>query len=224
MGAGFLDRLKAPERAAGAAMDEGVSKTIRQTYALLSISLAVSALAGWAGAALHLGGAATACALVAFVLLIATMFMSESVWGLAAFAGFAVFEGLSLGPLLESVLDGPGGGLVLGQAGGATAAVFLALSAYCHATKKDFSFLGGFLFVGLVLAILGGLALAFFPNESASIALSAGTALLLSGYILYDTSRIVRGSEVNYLRAAASLYLDVLNLFLSLVRLFARRS
>jgi modulator of FtsH protease len=117
-------------------------------------------------------------------------------------------------------LAAPGGASIVGNALFGTAAVFLSLSAYVITTKKDFSFLGGFLFTGLIVALLAMIGLIFFQVPALSLALSAMLAMLAAGYILFDTSRIVNGGETNYVMATVSLYVDIYLLFTNLLALF----
>jgi modulator of FtsH protease len=105
------------------------------------------------------------------------------------------------------------------QAFGGTAAIFLGLSAYATISKRDFSFMGGFLFVGILVAFLAGLGAIFFQMPGLSLAVSAMFVLLMSGLILYETSQIVRGGETNYILATVSLYVAIFNLFTSLLHL-----
>jgi modulator of FtsH protease len=116
----------------------------------------------------------------------------------------------------------PTGATVVSEASLLTAAVFVSLSAYVHITKKDFSAWGGMLFTGLIVLIVASVIGLFFLSSSAyQLTLSAISAIIFSGFILFDTSRLVRGGETNYIMAALSLYLDVLNLFLDLLRLLS---
>lgn len=105
------------------------------------------------------------------------------------------------------------------QAFAATALIFFSLSAYTLTSKKDFSFIGNFLFVGLIMAVVAGLANLFFQVPALQLAISAVIVLLMSGFILFDTSRIVQGGETNYIRATVSLYLNIFNLFTALLQL-----
>ena len=97
--------------------------------------------------------------------------------------------------------------------------VFFGLSGYALTTRKDFSFLGGFLMIGLIVAIVASIANIFFAIPAMSLAISAGIVLIMSGLILFDTSRIINGGETNYIRATVSLYLNIYNLFVSLLHL-----
>ena len=115
------------------------------------------------------------------------------------------------------------GSQLIGQALGGTAVVFFGLSGYALTTKKDFSFMGGFLIVGLLVAIIASIANIFMQIPAMSLAISAGIVLIMSGLILFDTSRIINGGETNYIRATVSLYLNIINLFTSLLHLLSSR-
>jgi modulator of FtsH protease len=135
---------------------------------------------------------------------------------------FTGLSGLGLGPTLSHYINLPGGSATVLSAALITTAVTLALTAYVYKTGKDFSRLGGFLFAGLIVVLLAAIAALFIPAMQAMV--SAAGALLFSGFILYDTSRLVRGEEDNYVMAAVSMYLNVLNLFLSILQLLGLSS
>jgi len=128
--------------------------------------------------------------------------------------------GYTLGPLLKHTLALPGGAQTVSLALGATGTTFIALSAYALISKRDLSFMGGFLFCGMVIALLGGIAAMVFDIPALGLAISAMVALLSAGLILFETSRIVNGGESNYVLATVSLYVSVFNLFTSLLTLF----
>jgi modulator of FtsH protease len=130
------------------------------------------------------------------------------------------FMGYTLGPLVNSVMSLPGGAQSVAMALGATGVTFMGLSAFVLVTKRDFSFMGGFLFVGMVIALIAGLAAMFFQIPALSLAVSAAVALLSAGLILFETSRIVNGGETNYVMATVGLFLSIYNLFVSLLSLF----
>jgi len=121
--------------------------------------------------------------------------------------------------MLNAYASLPNGPMLIMQALGGTALIFFSLSAYAMTTKKDFSFMGGFLMVGLVLALVAMVANIFLAIPALSLAISAGMVLIMSGLILFDTSRIINGGETNYIRATVALYLDVFNLFVHLLHL-----
>ena len=202
------------------------SKVLRNTYALLAMTLLFSAIT--AGISMAVGmprGAALLCSLVALGLIWFVLpRTANSASGILVVFGFTGLLGAALGPMLSYYLNLANGGTLVMQALGGTALVFFSLSAYVLTTRKDFSFMGGFLFVGLITAIIAmiGLWIAsmFGVNVSMfSLALSVIIVLLMSGFILYDTSRIVNGGETNYLMATTALYLDIYNLFTSLLHI-----
>jgi FtsH-binding integral membrane protein len=127
--------------------------------------------------------------------------------------------GIMLGPILQVALHLKNGAQLVGLAAGGTGVIFLALASYATVSKKDFSFLGNFLFVGLILLIIASLANMFFQVPAASLAISSVAVLLFSGFILFDVSRIVQGGETNYIMATLALYLDIYNLFVNLLQL-----
>ncbi len=201
------------------------NKVLRNTYALLAVTLLFSALT--AGISMAIGipfGAALVMNIVALGLLWfvlpRTAHSSSGVFVVFAFTGLL---GAGLGPMLNAYVSYHGGGIVF-QALAGTAIVFFTLSGYVLTTRKDFSFMGGFLMVGLVTVLLfaiGAMVAGFFGVDVSmvSLAISGAIVLLMSGFILYDTSRIIHGGETNYLFATASLYLNILNLFTSLLHL-----
>lgn len=127
--------------------------------------------------------------------------------------------GYTLGPIISRYLGLANGGEIVMQAMGATAVIFVGLSAYALTTKKDFSFMGGFLTVGILLAFIAGLAALFFEIPALSLAVSAAFVLLMSGLILYETSNIIHGGETNYVLATVTLFVSIFNLFTSLLQL-----
>ena len=209
-----------------AARSQDVSKLLRNTYALLSLTLVVSAIAAGISMALNIGsGLALIMSLAAFGLIwLVLPKTANSSTGLGVVFAFTALLGAGLGPMLSHYLALPNGSMIVMQALGGTALVFFTLSGYVLTTGKDFSFMGGFLMTGLIVVVVGSLGLMvagmFGVNISGmSLAISAAVVLLMSGFILYDTSRIVNGGETNYLMATVALYLDILNLFTSLLHL-----
>lgn len=203
-----------------------ISKVLRNTYALLAMTLAWSAVTAFISMAVGIGhGMALAMNLGALALLwLVLPRTANSSAGIFVIFAFTGLLGAGLGPLLSHYLAMANGGAIVLQALGATALVFLALSGYVLTTGKDFSFMGGFLFVGLVVAIIAGLGMLVagmfgVAITGFSLALSAMIVLLMSGFILYDTSRIIHRGVTNYLLATVALYLDILNLFTSLLHL-----
>ena len=196
------------------------NKVIRNTYMLLSMTLLFSALtAGISmlmklphpGLLLTLGGY--------FGLLFLTAKFRDSMLGLAFVFALTGFMGYTLGPILNAYLALPNGGQVVMTAMGATGAIFLGLSGYALTTRKDFSYMGGFLMVGILVAFLAGLGALFFEMPGLSLAVSAMFVLLMAGLILYETSNIIHGGETNYIMATVTLYVSIFNLFTSLLHL-----
>ena len=129
------------------------------------------------------------------------------------------FLGYTLGPILNFYLSLPNGSQVVMTALGGTGAIFLALSGYAVVSRKDFSFMGGFLMVGILVAFLGGLGAMLFNMPVLSLAVSGMFILLMSGMILWQTSEIIHGGETNYIMATVSLYITIFNLFISLLQI-----
>jgi modulator of FtsH protease len=196
------------------------NKVLRNTYMLLSLTLLFSALtAGFAMATnappLHwlitLGGY--------FGLLFVVTRLRNSVWGLAAVFALTGFLGYTLGPILNFYLSLPNGSQVVMTALAGTGAIFLALSGYALVSRKDFSFMGSFLMVGILVAFLAGLGAMLFNIPMLSLAVSAMVVLLMSGMILWQTSDIIHGGETNYIMATVTLYITIFNLFVSLLQI-----
>ncbi|MBB3059964.1 Bax inhibitor-1/YccA family protein [Microbulbifer rhizosphaerae] len=203
------------------------SKVLRNTYALLAMTVLFSAFTAGIAMAIGMGrGMGLICSIAAIVLVWFVLpRTANSAAGVGVVFAFTGLLGASLGPLLNYYLGLAGGGQIVMQALGTTALIFFALSAYVLTTRKDFSFMGGFLFVGLIAVLvcaLGMMIASMFGvyMPLASVVLSGVIALLFSGFILYDTSRIINGGETNYLMATTALYLDILNLFTALLHLF----
>jgi len=206
---------------AGAVIPGQAQRVLRNTYALLSMTLLFSAAVAAAGVAFKLPAPGLMITLVGyFGLLFAVHKLQNSGWALPAVFGLTGFMGYTLGPVLAKTLALPGGAQTIVLALAATGATFLALSAYVLKSKRDFSFMGGFLFAGMVIAMLAGLGAMFFQVPALGLAVSAMVALLSAGLILFETSRIVNGGETNYVLATVGLYVSIFNLFTSLLSLF----
>lgn len=196
-------------------------RVLRNTYGLLSLTLIFSAATAAASAAFALPHPGLLLTLAGFFgLLFLTTKLRDSGWGVLSVFGLTGFMGYTLGPILGQHLALPNGHQVVMMAMGGTAAIFLALSAYALVTRKDFSFMGGFLLAGIVVAFLAGLGALFFEVPALSLTASAAFVLLMGGLILFETSRIVHGGETNYVMATVSLYVSIYNLFVSLLALF----
>ena len=201
--------------------DDQVKRVLRNTYALLAMTLLFSAAIATAAVSFQWKAPGLILTLVGFFgLLFAIHKLQNSGWALPAVFALTGFMGYTLGPLLTHTLALPGGAQTVSLALGATGTTFIALSAYALISKRDLSFMGGFLFCGMVIALLGGIAAMVFEIPALGLAISAMVALLSAGLILFETSRIVNGGESNYVLATVSLYVSVFNLFTSLLTLF----
>ncbi len=204
----------------GAALPLATNKVVRNTYLLLSMTLAFSALAAAASMALKLPHPGLILTLVGyFGLLFLTTKFRDSAVGLAFVFALTGFMGYTLGPILNAHLALPNGAQVVMTAMGGTAAIFVGLSGYALASRRNFSFMGSFLMVGILVAFLAGLGAVFFELPGLSLAVSAMFVLLMSGLILYETSNIIHGGETNYIMATVTLYVSIFNLFTSLLHL-----
>lgn len=205
-----------------AGMESAIStnRVLKNTYMLLGMTLLFSAVTAGISMAVGLGqGAALILMLVGFGLLFVVNRTADSGKGLLAIFGFTGVMGASIGPMLSYYLAMPGGPALVMQALGGTALVFFGLSAYALTTRKDFSFMGGFLMVGLLVAVVAMIANIFLAIPALSLTISAAVVMIMSGLILFDTSRIISGGETNYIRATVSLYLNIYNLFIHLLHL-----
>ncbi len=198
-----------------------VNKVLRNTYALLALTLLFSAGSAGLSMALDLPQINPIITLVGyFGLLFLTSKFSNSAWGIVFVFALTGFMGVTLGPILNFYIHSihNGGQLVMTALGG-TGVIFLGLSAYALTSRKDFSFMGGMLMAGILVAFLASLATLFFPMPGMQIAVSAMFILLMSGMILFQTSEIIHGGENNYILATVSLYVSIFNLFLSLLQI-----
>jgi len=196
------------------------NKVLRNTYSLLSMTLLFSALCAGIAVKINMPPMGIIITLVGyFGLLFLTTRLRNSAWGLLSVFALTGFMGLTLGPIISMYLSIPNGGQVVMTAMGGTGVIFLGLSGYALTTRKDFSFMGGFLMVGILVAFLAGIASIFLSMPGLSLAVSAMFVLLMSGMILYQTSEIIHGGETNYIMATVTLYISIYNLFLSLLQL-----
>ena len=204
-----------------AELADPIKRVLRNTYALLAMTLLFSAAIASTAVALQWRSPGMILTLVGyFGLLFAVHKMQNSAWALPAVFALTGFMGYTLGPLLTHALALPGGAQTVSLALAATGATFLTLSGYVLLTRRDFSFMGGFLFCGMVIALVAGIAGVVFQISGLGLVVSAMVALLSAGLILFETSRIVNGGERNYVLATVSLYVSVFNLFTSLLAMF----
>ncbi len=197
------------------------NKVLRNTYALLAMTLLFSAATAALAMALNLPHPGLIVTLVGyFGLLFLTQKFSNSAWGLLFVFLLTGFMGLTLGPLLSLYLKFiPNGHQIVMTALGGTGLIFLGMSGYALVSRRDFSFLGGFLFAGILVAFLAGLGAILFHMPGLALAVSAMFMVLMAGLILFETSRIVHGGETNYILATVTLYVAIYNLFTSLLHI-----
>ncbi|HXT03109.1 MAG TPA: Bax inhibitor-1/YccA family protein [Casimicrobiaceae bacterium] len=216
-----------PTPQVGSAVAESQNRVLRNTYWLLSLSMLPTIAGAYAGMQLNFlklfAAAPVMAPLLMFGVMIGALFavtaLRNSAWGVPALFGFTFIAGLMLAPILSVAAGFRNGGQLVALAGGMTAAIFLAMASIATVTKRDFSFLGKFLFIGLVLLIVASLANLFLHVPAFSVTISAIAVLLFSAYLLHDVSRIVRGGETNYITATLNLFLDVYNIFISLLNI-----
>ena len=196
------------------------NKVLKNTYMLLGMTLAFSAVTAGISMALNLPAfMGLVFSLIGFALLFVVNRMADSAKGLPAIFAFTGVMGAGLGPLLNAYLAMPGGPQLVMQSLAGTAFIFFGLSAYALQSKRDFSFMTGFLFAGLIVAIVAMIANIFMGIPALSLTISAAVVMIMSGLILVDTSRIINGGETNYIRATVGLYLNIYNLFVHLLHL-----
>ena len=204
-----------------AAQTFAVNKVLKNTYMLLSATLLFSALMAGVSVAvqmppmthlLSLGGAM----LLIWLVLPRTANSAAGLWVVFAITGLM---GFGLGPILTHYLALQNGPQIVATAFGGTGVIFLGLSGYALTSRKDFSFMGGFLIAGLLMVLVAALANIFLAMPALSLAISAVVIMLMSGFILYDTSRMIHGGETNYITMTISLYLSIYNIFVSLLQI-----
>ena len=196
------------------------NRVLRNTYMLLGMTLAFSAVTAMISMALQLPSIMyLVFVLVGFGLLFVVNRMADTAKGLPAIFAFTGVMGAALGPVLNEFLSMANGPELVLQSLGGTALIFFGLSAYALQSKRDFSFMGGFLFAGLLVAIVAMIANIFLAIPALSLTISAAIIMIMSGLILMDTSRIIHGGETNYIRATVGLYLNIFNLFVNLLHL-----
>ncbi|MEW6314677.1 MAG: Bax inhibitor-1/YccA family protein [Pseudomonadota bacterium] len=202
------------------------NRVLRNTYMMLGLTMIPTVIGAVMGVGTNFSFLAQSPImgpLLMFAAMMGIMFgvqaLRNSVWGVALLLAFTFIMGWWLGPMLQYALHFQNGSQLIGVAAGSTGVIFLTLAGIATVTKKDFSFLGKFLFIGLILLVLASLANLFFQIPALSLTLSAIGVLIFSAYILYDVSAIVQGGETNYVMATLRIYLDLYNLFVSLLQL-----
>ena len=196
------------------------NKVLKNTYALLSMTLLFSAMTAGISMALNLPHPGLILTLAGyFGLLFAVSRFRNSAWGLVSVFALTGFMGLTLGPILSMYLSLPNGGQLVATAMGGTGIIFLGLSGYALSSRKDFSYMGSFLMVGILVGFLAALAAIFFQMPALALTVSAMFVLLMTGLILFETSNIIHGGETNYIMATVTLFVAIFNLFTSLLHL-----
>ena len=202
------------------------NKVLRNTYLMLALTMIPTVIGAFIGMATNFSFMAqhpVMAPLLMFAVMMGMLFavtaLRDSVWGIAALLGFTFVAGWFLGPILQVALHLKNGAQLVGMAAGGTGLIFFSLATLATVTKKDFSFMGKFLFIGVILLIVASLANLFFQIPALSLTISAIAVMIFSAYILFDVSRIVNGGETNYVMATMALYLDIYNIFINLLSL-----
>jgi len=196
------------------------NKVIRNTFSLLALSLMFSGITAGVSMALNLPHPGILLTLVGyFGLLFGISHFRNSSVGLLLVFALTGFMGYTLGPILNSYLALPNGGQIVMMAMAGTGLLFFGLAGYALVSRRDFSFMGSFLMVGILVGFVAGLAAIFFEMPGLSLAVSAMFVMLMSGLILYETSNIIHGGETNYIMATVTLFVAIFNLFTSLLHL-----
>ena len=202
------------------------NKVLRNTYMMLAMTMIPTIIGAAMGTTINFAFMAqhpVMFSLLMFGAMMGSMFavtaLRNSIWGVVALLGFTFLAGLFLGPILQVALHLRNGAQLIGVAAGGTGIIFFSLATIATVTKKDFSFMGKFLFIGLILLIVASLVNIFLHIPALTLTISAIAVLLFSAYILFDVSSIVRGGETNYVMATLKLYMDIYNLFVNLLML-----
>ncbi len=202
------------------------NKVLRNTYLMLGLTMIPTVIGAWFGLSSNFSFLAQ-YPIMGPLLMIAGMMgmlfavtvLRNSVWGIVALLGFTFVAGWFLGPILQHALHLKNGAQLVGMAAGGTGLIFFGLASYATVTQKDFSFMGKFLFIGVILLLLASVANLFFQIPVLALTISAIAVLIFSAYILFDISQIIHGGESNYVMATLSLYLDIYNIFVNLLSL-----
>jgi len=202
------------------------NKVLRNTYMMLGLTMIPTIIGAFIGLSVSFSFMAQhpiMAPLLMFGVMMGMLFavsaLRNSVWGIVMLLGFTFVAGVFLGPILQHALHLRNGAQLIGMAAGGTGLIFFSLATIATVTKKDFSFMGKFLFIGLVLLVIASLANIFFAIPALSLTISAIAVLIFSAYILYDISQIIHGGETNYVMATMTLYLDIYNIFVHLLSL-----
>ncbi len=202
------------------------NKVLRNTYMMLALTMIPTVIGAFIGLSVNFSFMAEHPIMGALLmfgammgLLFAVTALRNSVWGIVALLAFTFVAGVFLGPILQVALHLKNGAQLIGLAAGGTGVIFFSLATYATVTRKDFSFMGKFLFIGVILLVVASLANIFFAIPALALTISAIAVLIFSAYILYDIGQIINGGETNYVMATMSLYLDIYNIFVNLLSL-----
>jgi modulator of FtsH protease len=202
------------------------NKVLRNTYMMLALTMVPTVIGALLCMSTNFSFMAqhpVVFSLMMFGAMIGLMFgvtaARNSVWGVALLLAFTFVAGFFLGPILQVALHLKNGAQLVGMAAGGTGIIFFSLATLATVTKRDFSFMGKFLFIGVILLIVASLANLFFQVPALALTISAIAVLIFSAYILFDISQIVQGGQTNYVMATMSLYLDIYNIFINLLSL-----
>jgi len=198
-----------------------MNKVLRNTYALLSMTLLFSAVMAGVAMAMNWPPMGIMMVLVGyFGLLYLTTKLRNSAWGILSVFALTGFMGVTLGPIINMYLYSySNGSEIVMMALGGTGVIFLGMSGIALTSKRDFSFMGKFLFIGILVAFMAGIGNLFFQIPALALAVSAMFVMLMAGLILYQTQQIIRGGETNYIMATVTLFVSLFNLFTSLLHL-----
>ncbi|PJC05371.1 MAG: hypothetical protein CO070_02700, partial [Gallionellales bacterium CG_4_9_14_0_8_um_filter_55_61] len=188
-------------------------KVLRNTYMMLAMTMIPTVIGAFIGTSINFSFMAEHPIMGSLLmfgammgLLFAVTALRNSVWGIVALLAFTFVAGVFLGPILQAALHLKNGAQLVGMAAGGTGLIFFSLASYATVTKKDFGFMGKFLFIGLIMLVIASLANLFFQVPVMSLVISAIAVLIFSAYILYDVSQIINGGETNYVMATMGLY------------------
>lgn len=202
------------------------NKVLRNTFALLGTTMIPTLIGALIGLNMNFSFMAASPILsslfmlgFSFGMLYLIRLMSNNAIGIILLYVFTFVLGVFLGPILQYALHFSNGGKIIALAGASTAIIFITLSVIASTTRRNFSFLGNFLSVGIILLIITSLANLFLQIPIMSLVLSGVSVLLFSGFILYDINRIVHGGETNYIMATVSIYMSIYNLFVNLLQI-----
>lgn len=199
------------------------NQVLRNTYFLLALSMVPTVIGALLGLAMQINMTGFAGILIFFAVSFGAFYLigknKDNAMGVVFLLAYTGFMGLWLSQILSVALLFSNGGQLIAMAAGGTAVIFFSLATIATVTKRDFSFLGKFLFVGLIVAIVASIANIFLQLPAMSIMISVIALCIFSAYILYDVQRVVNGGETNYVTATLAIYLDIYNVFISLLNI-----